>query len=108
MNKPSRYAAGVPARVADAETKPKIPEFCGVEGCQTRYLGRGRGYTRGFADVVFTAPDGFMVARCSEHYLRDIYRAGRGKDCDISGRDWLMSLEAVREFRAKLPEGVAA
>ena len=105
MTKPSRYAVGLPARVTESDSRPKIPEFCDVDGCQTRYLGKGRGNARGFADVVFTTADGAFIARCSEHYLRHLYRAGRGKDCDISGRDWQISLDDLREYRANIPEG---
>ena len=102
MNKPSRYAAGLPARVSESDEKPKRPEFCAVSGCETRYLGEGKGFARGFADVVFTLPDGFVVARCAEHYMRHIYRNGRGSMSEITGREWQITHAAVKEHWAKL------
>lgn len=105
--KSSRYALSAPVRFS-ADEPARRPEYCGVLDCQTHYQGKGKPRVRGFADVVFTTSDGTVIARCAEHYLRELYRSGRGKDCDISGRNWLMSLADVQEFRAKLPDGDAA
>lgn len=100
--KPSRYAASVPERTLVDDRKPKRPEFCSVLDCQTRYLGQGKGYARGYADVVFTLDDGVVIARCAEHYMRQIYRAGRGSMCEITGREWRITREAVQAHWAKL------
>lgn len=107
--KPSRYAHSAPERVVESEVQ-KLPEFCGVADCQTRRIKLPNGdwkHVQGYADVIITLPDGGRVARCQEHYLRQIYRTGHGKDCDISGRHWQMSLADVQAFRAELPEGSA-
>jgi hypothetical protein len=99
--KPSRYVAGLPARVSE-ESKHERPTYCGVLGCDTRYVGEGKPKQRGYADVVFTLESGVTIARCAEHYMRQLYRTGKGSMSEITGRDWVLTPEAVKAHWERL------
>jgi hypothetical protein len=91
----SRYDS-VPKREAATDDKPKEREMCGVPDCTSHYVPNGNPQRRrGFADVAFTLPDGTRIARCAEHYCKDIYRAGNGSWSDITGRDLYLTQDAL-------------
>ena len=75
-----------------------VPEHCEVIGCKTHRNRDTRQMERGFADVVITLPDGRLVGRCSDHYLRDLYGAGRGSMQDISDRTGVVTAEKVAAY----------
>lgn len=90
----SRYTTGAPKR--EPEKPNERPKFCAVDGCLTHWNPKDAKYEPGFADVVFTLDDGRVIARCADHYLAHIYKAGRGSHCEISGRQPDMNMDMVR------------
>lgn len=77
------------------------PTHCDVKACATRYPGKGQPKERGYADVIFTLQDGTVIARCSEHYMRDVARFGKSADHDIAGNDWLLTPDNVSAYHAR-------
>lgn len=91
----NRYVRGDAApRQPMLDERPKA-QMCEYPNCRSRYPGRNRPNLQGFADVVFTAPDGTPVALCCEHYDELLYRAGKGRFSEITGHQSLMTLDLV-------------
>jgi hypothetical protein len=104
----SKYLQAPPKREASHDERPKRPEFCAVSGCLTRWDAHHAKHVPGFADVVFTLDDGTLIARCADHYLAQIYKAGRGSHCDISGRQPDLNIDMVRAHWARVDEAEKA
>lgn len=96
----SKYMIAAPKR--EPEHGPKRPTFCAVADCLTHWNAKDAKHEPGFADVVFTLNYGTVIARCADHYLAQIYKAGRGSHCDISGRQPDLTIDMVREQWARV------
>lgn len=108
----SRYAASAPSRAEDEleafRQSEEASKFCSVPNCRTRYPGRGRPNLQGFADMRFTASDGSPVRLCCKHYDELLYRAGKGRMCDITGNQPELTLQLVREHWQRLDLAASA
>ena len=101
----NKYAS-LPQREVVADDKPKEREMCGIPDCTSRYVPNAKPpqkiWQRGFADVAFTLDDGTRIARCAEHYCKDIYRAGNGSWSDITGKDLYLTHDALQAHYARM------
>ncbi len=112
----SKFLAHRPVVVGPA-ARPAIPETCGVDGCEdpchvllvvvrdtmgndhcgawSKYARDNHSLREGYEFVRW-------VSRCAEHYMRNVYAAGKGSMSEITGRQWQLTPALVREHWAKV------
>lgn len=87
----SKYLVSSPKRIAsDGPDAPKPIVMCQVIDCTTFYPPRVDGKERkgqhARADVIFSTPHGHRIALCCYHYDIALYKAGKGRMSEITGR----------------------
>ena len=106
----SKFLAHRPVVVGPV-SRPSIPTTCGVDGCEDPcnvlmvvvrdVMGKDHcGAWSNYARDNHNLRDGYdfvrWIARCGDHYLRNIYASGKGSMSEITGFGYHMHPDDVR------------